>query len=98
MFQPKWCSSSPTFGIVEPVDDLRVRLRRRVDVDDREVVGLVDAGVRVGAGDEEELLARALHRLLRARRNPGVSGLPGQVGPAVAASGGGRRAGTRGGP
>ena len=51
-------------GHREAVDDLRISLRRRVGIDDREVIGLVDAGVRVGAGDEEQLLARSFHRLL----------------------------------
>ena len=59
-FQPKWWSSSPTFGI-----GVSWTIRPVLGVDDGEEVGRVDAGALVQAGDVEELLGRRLHRLLR---------------------------------
>ena len=58
-FQPKWCSSSPTFGIGSLVDDPSL-----LGVDDGEEVGRLDARAFVQAGEVEELLRRRLQRLL----------------------------------
>ena len=57
-FQPKWCSSSPTFGIgvswtISPV----------LGVDDRQEVGRLDARALVQAREVEVLLPRRLLRL-----------------------------------
>ena len=54
-FQPKWCSSSPTFGIgsswtIRP-SSASTTARKS---------GLLDAGALVQAGDVEELLRRGL--------------------------------------
>ena len=59
-FQPKWWSSSPTFGIGSSWTIAAV-----LGVDDGEEVGRLDAGALVQAREVEELLRRRLHRLLR---------------------------------
>src|SRR6185503_12517462 len=44
---------------------LRIRLRCRIDVDDRQIVRLVALGARVRRDDIRQLLRRRIHRVLR---------------------------------
>ena len=61
-------------GHPQPVDDLRVRRRFRVDVDGREVVGLADAGPLVDGDDVGQRLGGRLGGLGRRREGAGVVG------------------------
>ncbi len=63
----------PELGHGHALNHLRIGGRSRVDVDDRQKVGLLDRRCGVRRGDESDLFALALHGLPR-RRVGGVAG------------------------